>query len=305
MAYEDFFNALGSGIGLVQNIQGAQANQQGAQQVGQTLGQNAGALAQQIAALQGQLGQGGQQAQTAYDQANQLFGTQNTGLQGNIDTMTQNLQALSDPNSAYMQQARQAIERKDAAAGRRSQWGERETQLAALLAEQVGKYSPGIQQSITGARNQMATNQQTLAQLYAQMQNANTQRQQALNQALQAQQQAATQQAGIGRQTQQGAANSNAAMLQNALGFGKGLMGMFGGGSQSGGSMGEGSNTEFAAGAQNYSPWVSTYGGFSDAGFNDSLNNASFLGAGGNLFGNYSDGSTFGSGDVFSDSFWE
>ena len=297
MAYDDFFSALGQGIGAYQNYQGAQANQQGAQQVQQTLGQNTGALAEQIAALQAQLGQGGQQSQAAYDQANQLFSQQNQGLQGNIDTQTANLAALSDPNSPYMKMARQAMERKDAAAGRRSQWGERETQLAALLAEQVGKYSPGIQQSITTARGQMATNQGTLAQLYAQMQNANTQRQQALNQALQAQQAAATQQAGIGRQTQQGAANSNAAMLQSLLGVGKGLAGMFGGGG--GGAMGEGYNgQEFMGGAGAYNPWVATYGGFGDAGFNTSLNNDTFLGAGGNLFGDYSGPSTFGSGDI-------
>ena len=308
MAYDDFFNALGQGVGLYQNVAGAQANQQGANQVQQSLGQNAGALQEQIAALQAQLGQGGQAAQAAYDQANALFGSQNQGLQGNIDTQTANLQALSDPNSPYMKMARQAMERKDAAAGRRSQWGERETQLAALLAEQVGKYSPGIQQSITGARNQMATNQQTLAQLYAQMQNANTQRQQSLNQALQAQQQAAAQQAGIGRSTQQGAANSNAAALQNALGLGKSLYGMFGGGGSGGNAILSGGDQDlsFMGGGQDYSPWVSTYGGFGDAGFNDSLSNQTFLGAGGNLFGDYGGGSTFGGGgDLFSNDYWD
>lgn len=46
---------------------------------------------------------------------------------------TNNLRDLFGVNSAYAKQARQTIERRDAARGRNSQYGPRETQLAALL----------------------------------------------------------------------------------------------------------------------------------------------------------------------------
>ena len=52
-------------------------------------------------------------------------------LQGQIT----NLQQLFGPNSAYATQLKQELERKDAAAGRRSQYGPREVELQARLAQ--------------------------------------------------------------------------------------------------------------------------------------------------------------------------
>ena len=46
-----------------------------------------------------------------------------------------NLDQLYSPNSPYAQQLRQTLERRDAAAGRRSQYGPRETELAAKLTQ--------------------------------------------------------------------------------------------------------------------------------------------------------------------------
>ena len=51
--------------------------------------------------------------------------------QGTLNTLNQ----LYSPNSPYAQQLRQQLERRDAAAGRRSQYGPRETELAAKLTQ--------------------------------------------------------------------------------------------------------------------------------------------------------------------------
>lgn len=293
MAYDDFFNALGSGINLYGQLQGGQNAGNINQDVQQSLGQNAGTLQQQIADLQTQIAQGRQTAQSAYQQAQQNFAGQNPGIQANIDTMTQNLTALSDPNSPYMKQARQAMERKDAAAGRRSQWGERETQLAAMLADYVGKYSPGIQNAITQGRGQLAQNEQTLAQLYANMNNAGSQQQQTLNQLLQQQQRLAEQQHTTGRQSSNASTNNNTQMLQSALGLGRGLFGML-----NGGSSGEGDNSQ----------------GYGTSGFYDwtSPTQADFISQ--QLGGDYYAGipsvggdpySSYDGGDLFNDFTWE
>jgi hypothetical protein len=55
------------------------------------------------------------------------------------------LNSIFSPNSVYAQQLRQNLERKDAAAGRRSQYGPREAQLMAALAERQAQTmsSPG------------------------------------------------------------------------------------------------------------------------------------------------------------------
>lgn len=165
-----FGQAAQAATGL-NNLYGAYQGSQNAantnQQVQAGLGQNAAALQAQIDALNGQISTNRQQAQDMYQRSLTDVTGQNTGLQGNIDTMTTNLNALSDPNSPYMQMARQGLERKDAAAGRNSQWGDREVQLAAQLADYVGKYSPGINQSITQSRNQINQNNQGLASLYS------------------------------------------------------------------------------------------------------------------------------------------
>lgn len=294
MDYGSFFDNLGSGLNVAGQIQNAGNAGTTNQNVQQNLGQAQGTLQEQIAALQASLGGGRQVTQDAYNQAQGLYGQQNQQLQGNIDTMTTNLNSLSDPNSAYMQQARTAMERKDAAAGRRSQWGEREVQLQALLADYMGKYSPGLNNSITGARNQMQTNTSSLADLYARMNSANTAQQQALTQATQQQMQLAQAQNTTGRQANNSQTFNTNQALQAALGLGKSLFSTFG----TTGSTGEGYNGQDYNnfGAQSYSPWVSTYGGMGDSGYNASLNNNSYMAGSGSLFGDYggSGGGLFG-----------
>jgi hypothetical protein len=159
---------IGSGLGsLFGNAMSMGTASNVNNQVQQGLQQNNAATQAQIDALTNQINTNRQQAQDMYQRSLGDVTTQNQGLQGNIDTMSGSLSALSDPNSPYMQMARQAIERKDAAAGRRSQWGEREVQLAATLSDQVGKYAPGLNNSITSARDQIARNNQGLASLYS------------------------------------------------------------------------------------------------------------------------------------------
>lgn len=55
-------------------------------------------------------------------------------------------------NSAYMKALRQQVERKDAAAGRRSQYGPREVELQAKLAEMNGRNAPYLAQ-LAGAKS--------------------------------------------------------------------------------------------------------------------------------------------------------
>lgn len=56
------------------------------------------------------------------------------------------LEGLFGQNSAYATQMRQQLERRDAAAGRRSQYGNREVELQAALAGNAAKLQPGLQQ---------------------------------------------------------------------------------------------------------------------------------------------------------------
>lgn len=298
---EDFFGALDKGVGAWQDWQSLQNANDVNSQVMNSLGQNAGTLNSSIQALQDQINQGRVSAQQAYDQAKGLYDPQNAQLQSNIDTMSANLTALNDPNSPYMQMMRQKLERSDAAAGRRSQAGEREVQLAAALADYVGKYAPGINNSITTSRNQITQNQNSLADLYARMQGAGTSQQQALNQMMQQQQQLAAAQNTTGRQAGQSAVNNSAALFRNAMGAGKGLYDLFSGmggttaptdwGSSYGG-LGSGNTDSLWGGA-------STGQGFGG----DSLNNQSFLSGGGNLWGNYDNNASY-NGGLFNSDIW-
>jgi hypothetical protein len=73
----------------------------------------------------------------------------------------QQLQQLYSPDSAYAKNARQKMERRDAAAGRRSQYGTRETQLAGHLADVNARMAPtlnSIYGEVNKSRNQMANN---------------------------------------------------------------------------------------------------------------------------------------------------
>lgn len=238
-------SVISGGAGLYGGIKGAQTANNVNTQVQSGLGQNQAALQGQIDALNGQINTNRQQAQDMYQRSLTDVTGQNTGLQGNIDTQTASLNALSDPNSAYMQQARQAIERKDAAAGRNSQWGDREVQLAGTLADYVGKYSPGIQNSITGARNQINQNNQGLASLYSQANAPADRNTLAQIQAIQQQLANVNAQNTTGRGSANAATNSitgTGGAINSALGLIKGLGGLFGGSGSNGGNGSEGNN---------------------------------------------------------------
>lgn len=228
---------VGSGLGsLFGNAMSLNNANQVNQQVQPAIQQNNATTQRQIQELQQQMDTNRQQAQDMYQRSLADVTGQNQGLQGNIDTMTGNLTALNDPNSPYMQMARQAIERKDAAAGRRSQWGEREVQLAATLADQIGKYAPGLQQSITGARDQINRNNQGLASLYSTANNPGDRNTLALIQMLQAQQSGAQAANTTGRESGNRVNSNMNSLLSSGGRLAGGLLGgLFGGG---GGSLG-------------------------------------------------------------------
>lgn len=247
-----------------------------------------GGMGTNIAGLQGQLGQNQALAQQAYQAARGNVDTQNAGLERDIGTMTSNLSALSDPNSPYMQMARQALERKDAAAGRRSQWGDREVQLAAQLADYVGKYSPGMQSAITNARNQISQNNMGLANIFGTMNNPASSGQTALQQMLQQRMAGAN---GAGRE----AGNRVNSNLSNLIGSGVkglgGLAGLFGGGGGNGGILGglfqDGAYSGFGDG----SLFGNSFAPLGDYGVDTS-------GLGGYGYGNLPMGDYFGGGGI-------
>lgn len=73
---------------------------------------------------------------------------------------TQQLADLYGPNSPYAAQLRQQLERKDAAAGRRSQYGPREVELQARLADVASRNAPNVlaaNQAAQGFRQQGQT----------------------------------------------------------------------------------------------------------------------------------------------------
>lgn len=63
------------------------------------------------------------------------------------------LASMYGPNSAYSQQLRQQLDRRDAAAGRRSQYGPREVELQARLADMNSRNAPTLA-NLYGAQNQ-------------------------------------------------------------------------------------------------------------------------------------------------------
>lgn len=96
------------------------------------------------------------------DMAGSLFGMYNANKQKKkLQEQQSQLQSLFSPNSPYAQQMRQRVERKDAAAGRRSQYGPREAQLAAILADRQAQTMPQQQtyaNAIGGYDNAMVNN---------------------------------------------------------------------------------------------------------------------------------------------------
>lgn len=219
------------GTRTANNVANQVGNYTGAQQVGYQSQLNN--LLSQIQASQAAAAQ-------QYAQAQADYGTQNQGLQSNIDSLGAQLSALSDPNSAYMQMARQAIERKDAAAGRRSQWGDREVQLAGTLADYVGKYAPGLQNSITAARNQITSNNNSLANIFNTMNMSADRNNIAIGNLLNGMNSAANTANTTGRQAANSVTNNTTGMLNSLFGLGGhllngvgGLSGLFGGGGYS------------------------------------------------------------------------
>ena len=84
------------------------------------------------------------------------------------DSNVQSLGSMFGPNSAYSQQMRQQLERRDAASGRRSQYGPREVELQAKLAQMAAQYGPNIAQSNMAAQQlSQQRRAQNLSSLYA------------------------------------------------------------------------------------------------------------------------------------------
>jgi len=86
----------------------------------------------------------------------------NRQYQDQMNNQINQLSNLYSNNSPYAQQLRQELERKDAASGRRSQYGGRETQLQAMLAEKQAGLAP-MQNMLTSQAMQGSIAQQQAA----------------------------------------------------------------------------------------------------------------------------------------------
>lgn len=128
-------STLGSALGPIGSMAGGM--------LGSSVGANAlnGVSGQQgdIGGMQGQGGMG-----EALTSLAGLYAASRGG--DSAKRQQQNLERLFTPDSPYAQQMRQRLERRDAAAGRRSQYGSREVELAAKLAELNARTAPQIQQ---------------------------------------------------------------------------------------------------------------------------------------------------------------
>lgn len=193
LAKGDYGNALGSAIGGVGGgLVGLGVNAAMGQNVGPQAGglvgsQVGGAIAGPLGSMFGgwagsQIGKeatSGTSTGTAPSSVNSgnngmNFGNIMTGLGGlyaasqasktaqAAQAGQQDLSAMFGPNSAYAQTLRQQLERKDAQGGRRSQYGPREVELQAKLADMAARYGSGISQQNINAANaaQTARNQQ-------------------------------------------------------------------------------------------------------------------------------------------------
>lgn len=306
------FNGGSSGNGIAGSIADIYDQYQTSQSDRNLNNQVQGMNAQQQAAIQGQLTAMQQQAakqradaEAAYNEAKGRYGTQNQGLEGNIATMTSNLNALNDPNSAYMQQARQAIERKDASAGRRSQWGEREVQLAGTLADYVGKYAPGINNSITAARDEINKNNTSLASIYDTMNKSGSLSDVNITSLINAINEATKSASTTGRQAANAAQGSQASLTQSALGGASGLikalMGSLGGGSSGGITDWYGNNASQQYGVTGMGNYVTDNYGFGSNNYGPAFGGTSIsdgLMTSTNPFG-YTSGLTNGGGDYY------
>jgi len=79
-----------------------------------------------------------------------IYGASTAGRSYN--SQINNLNGLFSPNSAYAQEMKKQLERRDAAGGRRSQYGNREVELQAKLATLAAQQAPQIQ-SLTNQKN--------------------------------------------------------------------------------------------------------------------------------------------------------
>lgn len=70
-----------------------------------------------------------------------------------LNSQIGSLQGLYGQDSSYAQAMRQQLDRRDAAAGRRSQYGPREVELQALLAGNAARLAPSLQQLYTQKTN--------------------------------------------------------------------------------------------------------------------------------------------------------
>lgn len=233
----DFLGGLGSLADLYGQYQSYQNASSAAGNINGISNASTQAYQNQLQALQNQNLTNNDMRDTAWRGA--LGGEQQSDaeIRGNIGNMTTNMNALLDPNSAYMQQARQAIERKDAAAGRRSQWGDREVQLQGTLAQQYNQYAPGMQNAITAMHNQLLSNDQGMASIWnnysTPINNTNTNMTSLINQG--GQNQVAMAQAAMGAMNN--ANNQQNGMLGSLIGAAPGVIkgigsiwDMFGGG---------------------------------------------------------------------------
>lgn len=97
-----------------------------------------------------------------------LAGMYSANRAGNeLGGLAGNLKSMYGQNSPYAKQLRQTLERKDAASGRRSQYGPREVELQARLAEMNSRNAPhlaNIYQQNSGNRNAMLNNLLKLGQ---------------------------------------------------------------------------------------------------------------------------------------------
>lgn len=99
----------------------------------------------------------------AGDLAGMLYGFMNNRKQQRqLGNMLSSLQGLYSQNSPYAQQLRQSLAAKDAAAGRRSQYANREVQLQSNLAHMASQQIPAMNQMQMGISNLQNRNMMNL-----------------------------------------------------------------------------------------------------------------------------------------------
>lgn len=126
-----FGNAISPGLGVVTGPMGASMGRAmgGTPGINGTAGQSQG-NANSFGVNEILSGLGGLYSS---NQANKALGANQDAISGQISSLS----GMYGPDSPYAKQLRQTLERQDAKAGRNSQYGPREAQLQALLAEKA------------------------------------------------------------------------------------------------------------------------------------------------------------------------